>query len=132
MSITDPIADMLTSVRNALLAGHTEVDVPYSKMKEGIAEVMVKEGFLRMYKKLEEGVRSKLRLYVKYGPEGQQILHELKRESRPGRRFYRSYSVMPRVREGMGVSIVSTSQGVMSDRACREMKIGGEVLCTIW
>jgi small subunit ribosomal protein S8 len=132
MSITDPIADMLTSVRNAIQAGHAEVDVPYSKIKEGIAEVMVKEGFVRMHKKLEEGVHSKLRLYVKYGPEGQQIVHEIKRSSRPGRRSYLGYAAIPRVREGMGVCIVSTSKGIMSDRACREQKLGGEVLCTIW
>jgi small subunit ribosomal protein S8 len=132
MSLSDPIADMLTSVRNALAVNLTEVDVPYSLIKEGSGRVMGEEGFLRAYRKLEEGPRSKLRLFLKYGPEGQKIVHDLRRESRPGRRAYRRQSDLLRVREGVGIAIVSTSQGIVSDRVCRAKHIGGEILCTIW
>ena len=132
MATTDPIADMLTSLRNALAVEHTEVEMPYSRIKEGIARVLVEEGFLRNYQKIEDGVRARLRLYLKYGPEGQRILHEVTRASRPGRRAYAGVAALPRVREGMGIAIVSTPQGVLSDRVCREKKLGGEVLCTIW
>jgi small subunit ribosomal protein S8 len=132
MATTDPIADMLTTLRNALTANHAEAEVPYCRLKEGIARVMVEEGFLRACKKTEEGPRARLRLYLKYGPEGQRILHELKRASRPGLRAYAGVGRLPRVREGIGIAIVSTPQGVLSDRACRERKLGGEVLCTLW
>ena len=132
MSMTDPIADMLTRIRNALMVTRTEVDVPFSKIKEGIAGVMVKEGYLRTYKKTDDGRQGMLRLYLKYGPEGQQVVHEIQRASKPGLRVYRAVQDLGRVRDGIGIAIVSTSKGVLSDRDCRAERVGGEVLCSIW
>jgi len=132
MTMTDPIADMLTCIRNALAARHTEVEVPHSCLKEGIARVLTEEGFLRAYKVVGEGAHRRLRIYLKYGPEGQEVIHEITRASRPGRRLYVGVAELPRVREGIGVAVVSTSQGIFSDRVCRQKRIGGEVLCTVW
>ncbi len=132
MSMTDPIADMLTRIRNALMVERAEVDVPFSKMKEGIAAVMVKEGYLRTYKKMDDSCQGTLRLYLKYGPEGQKVVHEIRRTSKPGLRVYSPVEDLGRVRDGIGIAIVSTSKGVLSDRDCRAERVGGEVLCSIW
>ena len=129
--MTDPIADMLTRVRNALMARHDTVEMPSSNEKAGVAEVLKKEGFVADYRVASEGDRRLLKIYLKYGPLGQEVIRELKRVSSPGRRVYRAVDQIPRVNNGIGVAIVSTSRGILSDRECRKLHVGGEVLCTV-
>jgi small subunit ribosomal protein S8 len=131
MSLSDPIADFLTRLRNGLTARHAVVNVPASKVCEGICRVLKEEGYIEDYKPIEDGKQGLLRVYLKYGPVGEDLITELRRESRPGRRVYRGVEDLPRPLEGLGVAIVSTSHGVLSDRQCRERKVGGEVLCTV-
>jgi len=131
MSLSDPIADMLTRVRNGLRVRRQMVNVRASKICEGIAGVLKEEGYISDYKRIEDDKQGLLRVYLKYGPMGEDVVTELKRVSRPGRRVYRSAKQVPRPLEGLGISVVSTSKGVLSDRQCREEHIGGEVLCTV-
>lgn len=128
---SDPIADMLTRIRNAVAVRHREVKIPASKIKVGIAEVLKQEGFVTDYDRIDDGGQGVLRVQLKYGRRGESVLSEIKRESKSGRRDYRGVEELPRVLDGLGIAIVSTSQGVLSDRQCRERKIGGELLCTV-
>ena len=134
MSMTDPIADMLTRIRNALRIYRERVDVPYSKVKEGILRVLKEEGFIKDYRVTGEGARRALFVYLKYGPDGEQVINTLERVSKPSRRVYKPAEDLRRhpVLEGLGVAVVSTSQGILSDRECRRRNLGGEVLCTVW
>jgi small subunit ribosomal protein S8 len=129
--MTDPIADMLTRIRNAGQAGHRWADMPVSKMKVEMARVLKESHFVFDYKILDDGRHGVLRVYLKYH-EGHPIIRHLKRVSRPGRRHYVASAEVPRVRNGMGVAILSTSRGVMSDRVAREEGVGGELLATVW
>jgi small subunit ribosomal protein S8 len=131
MSLSDPIANFLTRLRNGLMARHTVVNVPASKVCEGICRVLKEEGYVEDYKAIEDGKQGLLRVYLKYGPVGEDLITELRRESRPGRRVYRGVEDLPRPLEGLGIAIISTSHGVLSDRQCRERNVGGEVLCTV-
>ena len=134
MSMTDPIADALTRIRNAVRNSSETVDMPSSRIKEGIAAVLKEEGYVADFRlaAAEEGPHRTLRIYLKYGPEGEKIINVIDRVSKPGRRLYSKAQDLPHVLDGMGISIVSTSRGVLSDRKCRQMNVGGEVLCRVW
>jgi small subunit ribosomal protein S8 len=129
---SDPIADMLTRIRNATTNRRKSVKVPASKLKTGIAAVLRDEGYINGYDVVEDGKQGILRLDLKYGQRGEDVIHEMRRSSRPGRRDYRKAEDLPRVLDGLGIAVVSTSQGVLSDRICRERKVGGELLCTVY
>ncbi len=129
---SDPVADMLTRIRNAVAARKDDVMIPASKIKRGIAGVLRDEGYVTDFDFIEDGGQGRLRVTLKYGPRGEDLVHSLKRESRPGRRLYVGVEDIPRVLDGLGVAVVSTSQGVLSDRVCRERRIGGELLCTVY
>jgi len=128
---SDPIADMLTRIRNVVLVHGREVKVPASRVKTGIAEVLKQEGYIEEYDRIDDGRQGMLRIKLRYGRRGEPVLTEIKRISRPGRRDYRSVEELPQVLNGLGIAIVSTSQGVLSDRQCRERKISGELICTV-
>ena len=130
--LTDPIADMLTRIRNANLAVHDKVDIPASRLKVEIAKILRAEGYIKNFKVLEGDARRVLRIYLKYGPANQRIIFGLRRVSRPGLRVYAASRRMPRVMSGLGVAILSTSQGLMTARVAAERKVGGEVLCYVW
>ena len=130
--MTDPIADMLTRIRNANLAVHDKVDVPASRLKVEIAKILRAEGYIKNFKVLEGDKHRVLRIYLKYGPGNQRIITGLRRASRPGLRVYATSRRLPRVMSGLGVAILSTSQGLMSGRAAKERAVGGEVLCYVW
>jgi len=132
MSLSDPIADMLTRIRNAYRARHEMVTAPASKICEGICRVLKEEGYITDYQRIEDTRQGLLRVQLKYGPRGENVLVEIKRISRPGRRLYLGVGDLPRPLGGMGISIVSTSRGVLSDRQCRQENVGGEVLCTVF
>ena len=132
MSMTDPIADMLTRIRNANMVYHEHVDIPASKMKEAIARILLREGFIRNYKLIEDGKQGVLRIYLKYGPNGEKVINELVRISKPGRRVYVTKDELPKVRGGLGIAILSTSKGVMTSADAKRLGIGGEVLCYVW
>ncbi len=131
MSFSDPIADMLTRIRNAHMAGHETVDVPRSRCKGELARILKKEGYLADYM-MESGKKQTLRLYLKYGEEGEPAIRGLKRYSRPGLRRYAGGREIPRVLGGMGIVVLSTSKGIMTDRDARRQNVGGEALCMIW
>ena len=131
MSLQDPIADMLTRIRNALRAKHQVVNIRASNVCEGICSALKDEGYIDDYKRIDDTKQGILRVYLKYGPDGQDVITEIKRVSRPGLRTYSSAGDLPRPSGGLGISIVSTSKGVMSDRQCRKENIGGEVLCIV-
>ncbi len=132
MTMTDPIADMLTRVRNALRVRFDDVDMPASRMKRSIAEVLKREGFINDYEVVPGGVQGVLRINLKYGPDGEMLINEIRRDSKPGRRLYCGVDEIPRVLNGIGISIYSTSNGVLSDRECRTQRVGGERLATVW
>lgn len=132
MSMTDPVADMLTRMRNALAIRHAEVDVPRSKLKLGIADALKREGFIEDFLDIEAGAKSTLRIKLKYGPEGTQLVRKLQRVSKPGRRVYSSASELEAPRAAQGVYVLSTDRGVLSDREARTQNTGGEVLCLIY
>ena len=132
MSMTDPIADMLTRIRNAAKAGHGTVDVPASNMKTEIARILRNNHYIRGYRVTEDGRQGVLRVYLKYTEEETPTFRELKRVSRPGLRRYVSATDIPRVMNGLGIAILSTSNGILSDREARRKGVGGEVLCTVW
>ena len=129
---SDPIADMLNRIRNAVAVGHGHVDVPASKFKKSLAELLVREGYLKDVAEVEVGGHPQLRIGLKYGPKRRAIINELKRVSTPGRRAYAKSKHVPVVRGGLGVSVVSTSQGLMVDREARRANIGGEIVCEVW
>lgn len=131
MITTDPIADMLTRMRNALTVKHNTVTVPASKMKVAIAELLKNEGYINEYS-VTEGAKSSIVIDLKYGPNNQKVINGLKRISKPGLRIYAGYEDLPRVLNGLGIAIISTSKGLMTDKQAREQKIGGEVLAYVW
>lgn len=130
--ITDPIADMLTRVRNANAKLMEKVDIPSSKLKIEVAKILKEEGYIANFKNIEDHKQGILRIYLKYTPEGKKVLQGIKRVSRPGLRIYNGYKKMPRVSGGMGIAIVSTPKGLMSDKRARHDKLGGEVLAYAW
>ncbi|MEE9584092.1 MAG: 30S ribosomal protein S8 [Candidatus Brocadiales bacterium] len=132
MSMTDPIADMLTRIRNANMRAKESVDVPRSNTKCEIARVLKNEGFIKDYKEIEAGAQGTIRIYLKYGHQKERVIRQLKRESKPGRRLYKQVDDLRKVLGGVGIAIVSTSSGIMSDRECRKAKVGGEIICTVW
>lgn len=132
MMITDPIADMLTRIRNGLIAKHESVDVPFSKMKKSIADILVNEGFVNEVQVVENGVQSVIKVSLKYGAKNEKVITGIKRISKPGLRVYANSSEMPKVLGGLGIAIVSTSKGIMTDRQARNAHVGGEVLAYVW
>ena len=133
MTMSDPIADMLTRIRNANTAKHDTVDVPSSKMKLAIADILVKEGFIKKYDVVEDGNFKTIRITLKYGKDkNEKIISGIKRISNPGLRIYANKEDMPKVLGGLGVAIISTNQGVITDKQARELGVGGEVLAFVW
>lgn len=128
---SDPIADMLTRIRNAARVRAREVKMPASNLKLGIAKVLQQEGYVAGFDRIDNGREGVLRIQLKYGPFGEPVISRIQRESKAGRRDYRGVRELPRVLNGLGIAIVSTSQGVMSDRECKERNIGGELICTV-
>ena len=132
MQITDTIADFLTRIRNANSAKHATVDVPASNMKKAIAQILVDEGYIKSYQLIEDGKQGVIRITLKYGDNKSQVITGLRRVSKPGLRIYSSCEDMPKVMKGLGIAIVSTSKGIMTDKKAREMNVGGEVLAFVW
>lgn len=132
MTMTDPIADFLTRIRNALLAKHETMEVPASKLKWRVAEILKAEGYIADAQLVGEGRHRVIRIGLKYDPGEVSVIQSLRRVSKPGRRVYVTAAQLPRVLNGLGVAIISTSRGVMSDRECRRMNVGGEVMCQVW
>jgi len=130
--MTDPIADMLTRIRNAVAVGHERVTMPSSKMKESLAKILTAEGFIDRYEVKAEGPGSELMIVLRYGDRRQPALQGVKRISKPGHRVYRGASELPRVEGGLGVAVVSTSQGLLPDREARRRRLGGEIVCEVW
>ena len=130
--MTDPIADMLTRIRNAVRVERPVVEMPLSKVKRGLAEVLKREGYIWDWEELEQTPGKQLRLHLKYGPNGEMVIRHIKRVSKPGRRIYSGADSLRPVLNGLGISIISTSRGVISDREARQRKLGGEVLCELW
>ncbi|MDO4543610.1 MAG: 30S ribosomal protein S8 [Clostridia bacterium] len=130
--MTDTIADMLTRIRNALIAKHESVDVPCSTIKLAIAQILVDEGYIKSFEVLEEGVAKTIRIQLKYGANKQRVIVGIKRISRPGLRVYARKDEVPKVLGGLGIAIISTSRGVMTDREARKLGVGGEVLAYVW
>ena len=132
MQITDSIADMLTRIRNANSAKHDSVKVPASNMKKAIAQILVDEGYIKSFTVEEDGKQGMMEIVLKYGPNKSQVITGLRRVSKPGLRIYSSCEDMPKVMKGLGIAIVSTSQGIMTDKDARKANVGGEVLAFIW
>ncbi|HEX6222028.1 MAG TPA: 30S ribosomal protein S8 [Acidimicrobiia bacterium] len=130
--VTDPIADMLTRIRNAVSVGHERVAMPSSKLKVNIAQILVDEGFIDRYEVSEDGHRNELELVLRYAERRRPVIEGLKRVSRPGHRVYKRATELPRVQGGIGVAVVSTSQGLMPDREARKRRLGGEIICEVW
>ena len=130
--VTDPVADMLTRIRNGSLAEHEKVDIPSSKLRVRLAEILKEEGFIKNFRLIEDKQQGVLRVYLKYGPGQERVISGLRRVSKPGRRRYVGADRIPSVLGGMGVAILSTPQGVLTDRESRKAKVGGEVLCYVW
>ena len=129
---SDPIADLLTRIRNGSRAEHEKVDIPSSKMKVRVAEILKDEGFIKNFRVLDDTKQGMLRVYLKYGPGNEKVISGLVRVSKPGRRFYVTHDKVPSILAGMGVALVSTSRGVVTDRDARKQKVGGEVLAYVW
>ena len=132
MQMSDVIADMLTRIRNANDAKHATVDIPASKMKKAIAEILVEEGYVKSYTIIEDGKQGVIRVTLKYGQGKSKVIRGIRRVSKPGLRIYAGYEDMPKVMNGLGIAIVSTSKGIMTDKKARATKIGGEVLAFVW
>lgn len=133
MSMTDPIADFLTRIRNAIQAKHRMVDIPASNLKKRMAHILYEQRFIKNYIIIDDGGQGLIRVFLKYIPStGQSVIHELRRVSKPGRRHYVDVQNLPRVKNNMGIAILSTSKGVISEREARREGVGGEVLCVIW
>ena len=132
MQMSDVIADMLTRIRNANDAKHATVDIPASKMKKAIADILVAEGYVKSYTVIEDGKQGVIRITLKYAPGKQKIIRGLRRVSKPGLRIYAGCENMPRVMNGLGIAIVSTSKGIMTDKKARALNVGGEVLAFVW
>ena len=132
MQITDPIADMLTRIRNASNAGHETVDVPASNMKKSIAQILLDEGYIKNYQLIEDGTQGVIHITLKYTANKEKVITNLRRVSKPGLRVYAGADELPRVIKGLGIAIISTSKGVMTDKAARAAHVGGEVLAFVW
>jgi small subunit ribosomal protein S8 len=132
MQITDPIADMLTRIRNANTAKHETVDIPASNMKKAIAEILNEEGYIKGYQIIEDGKQGVIRVTLKYGANKEKVISGIKRVSKPGLRMYAPADELPRVLKGLGIAIVSTSKGIMTDKEARKLHVGGEVLAFVW
>jgi small subunit ribosomal protein S8 len=133
MSMTDPVADLLTRIRNAIHARKERLDVPHSVLKEGVVDVLIREGYLSDKQVVEVDAAHKvMRVRLRYGPDGEKVLSHIQRVSSPGCRVYSGAAKLPRVQGGLGIAVVSTNRGLMSDREARAKKLGGEVLATIW
>ena len=132
MHITDPIADMLTRIRNASSAKHETVDVPASNMKKEIAEILLNEGYIKNYQVIEDSTQGVIRIALKYGANKTKVISGIKRVSKPGLRIYASKEELPKVLRGMGIAIISTSKGIMTDKEARRQNVGGEVLAFVW
>jgi small subunit ribosomal protein S8 len=132
MSISDPVADMLTKIRNAGMAKHEKVDIPTSKLKLEIVKILKTEGYIKNFKKVNQDGTNTIRVFLKYDEETGPIIHGLEKVSKPGRRVYTGYKSMPRVYNGYGTLIVSTSIGVTTGKKAAERKVGGEIICTVW
>ena len=132
MQITDPIADMLTRIRNANSAKHETVDVPVSNMKKSIADILLEEGYIKSYEIIDDGKQGMIHITLKYGANKEKVISGLQRVSKPGLRVYAGREELPKVLKGLGIAIVSTSKGIMTDKKARAEKIGGEVLAFVW
>ena len=132
MQITDPIADMLTRIRNANNSRHVSVDIPASNMKKAIADILLNEGYVKAVETIEDGTQGIIRITLKYAENKQKVLSGLKRVSKPGLRIYASKEELPQVLKGLGIAIISTSKGIMTDKEARRQNVGGEVLAFIW
>jgi small subunit ribosomal protein S8 len=132
MSCSDPIADMLTKIRNASLAKFEKVDIPASKLKVEIVKILKNEGFIKTFKKVAQDGSNQIRIYLKYDDGNTSVIHGLERVSKPGRRVYTGYKEMPRIFNGYGTLIVTTSQGVITGKKAAEKKLGGELICSVW
>jgi small subunit ribosomal protein S8 len=132
VTISDPISDLLTRVRNALGARHEKIDVPSSRLKVEIARILKEAGYIKNYKVLDDKGAGLLRLYLKYDDSGNPVIHGVSRVSKPGRRLYRGKTELPEVLGGLGISIISTSQGLLTDHDARKRGVGGEVVCSVW
>jgi small subunit ribosomal protein S8 len=130
--MTDPIADMLTRIRNAVRVERPFVDMPISKVKRGLADVLKREGYIWDWQELEAAPMTQLRIELKYGPNGERVIQKIRRVSKPGRRIYSKAQDLRPILDGLGISIISTSRGVVSDREARQRNLGGEVLCEVW
>ena len=132
MSMTDPVADLLTRIRNATRNGHGSVKIPYSHLKKNVLRVLKEQGYILDYSAEMEGTKGVLRVDLKYGADGELVIRSIQRISKPGRRIYRRATDLPNVLNGLGIAVLSTSRGVMSNREARKLGIGGEVLCEVW
>ena len=132
MTMTDPIADMLTRIRKANVVKHETVDVPASNMKKELSRILLEEGFIRGYDVIEDGKQGIIRIQLKYGQTGERVISGLKRISKPGMRVYADKHEVPRVLNGLGISIISTSKGILTDKQARKENVGGEVICYVW
>ncbi len=132
MSMTDPIADMLTRIRNANMVKQQKVDIPSSNVKVNIAQVLKQEGYIKNYKVIADNRQGVLRIYLKFIDEKEPVINEIKRVSKPGSRTYVNSESIPTIKNGLGIAILSTSQGIMTDGTARQAGIGGELLCTVW
>ncbi len=130
--MTDPIADMLTRIRNAVRVERPHVELPLSKVKCGVAEVLKREGYIWDWETVQAEPSSQLRIHLKYGPNGERVIRHIRRVSKPGRRVYSGATKLRPVLNGLGIFVISTSRGVVSDREARQRKLGGEVLCEVW
>lgn len=132
MVMTDPIADFLTRIRNANMVMHEKVEIPASKTKKALAEILKREGFVKDYEYIEDGKQGVIRIYLKYGSNKEKVITGLKRISKPGLRVYCKKDEIPRVLGGLGIAIISTSQGIVTDKEARKKGLGGEVICYVW
>ena len=132
MNVTDPVADMLTRIRNANSARHETVDIPSSNLKKSIAEILNEEGYIKGYQIIDDGKQGIIKITLKYGANKEKVLSGLKRVSKPGLRVYASRDELPKVLKGLGIAIISTSKGIMTDKKARALNVGGEVLAFIW
>lgn len=132
MSMSDPLADMLTRIRNASNSRFSSVEMPFSKLKASVADVLKNEGFIEDYSKIDNSLEGILRIVLKYGANKEKVINGLRRVSKPGHRQYKSSDKIPKVMSGLGIAILTTSQGVITDKAARQLNVGGEILCEIW
>ena len=132
MTMTDPIADMLTRVRNASSVHHDTVDVPASNIKKELARILLEEGYIKGYDVIEDGKQGLIRIQLKYGKAGEKVITGIKKISKPGMRVYADKTNVPKVLNGIGISVISTSKGILTDKQARELGVGGEVICYVW